>query len=86
MPGPSHDVVIGPAGTVVTYAEATSAVHSLNCQNDLSLESGSLTLAASSVIAGALIMAAPSSWATEPMSWSAGCSPAPTVSSAGRGR
>jgi fibronectin-binding autotransporter adhesin len=32
-------------------------VHSLNCQNDLSLESGSLTLGASSVIAGALTMA-----------------------------
>jgi hypothetical protein len=57
VPGPSHDVVIaGPAGLVVTYTGATSSIHSLSCQNDLSLVGGSLTLGASSVIVGALTM------------------------------
>ena len=57
VPGPANDVVIdGPAGIVVTYSGATSSVNSLSCGSDLYLEGGSLTLGASSAIAGALTM------------------------------
>lgn len=53
VPGPFNDVVIdAAAGTVVTYSQGSSSVHSLTSHNDLTLSGGQLALGAASEIGG----------------------------------
>ncbi len=61
LPGPSNDVFIDPSGgttITVTHSQGNDTVHSLQCDENMVLSGGSLTVSAASQVTGSLTVGA----------------------------